>query len=378
MVRGHDCHEGKFTEDACSYPTRVGRILNHLFVSESIDPYHLEVSNSESEIFIPISNLARSATPTGGVIPSLSVMLESLESPPSAIFVDFSVNDLFAIRRTPIATEALIRFVRENYPSTEIFFVESFCADAGYNSYLTHKLVAEYYGVPFISYRSAVSPNCGSDHVWGFNKSSKHDRQMHPPWYVHRNIAYSIVQGLFRFIQEECSKDMRLDQKIIPLPSPHSSLEELRSFEVCKPISYYDANERLKSGDESGVLVYNESWRLFEDRKDKAGWISTKGGSVIEFDVEFGSQPRLVIGFLRSYAGMGRAKLTFPDLPGSRIENLNGLDLTSHTSQTFPMFVYPWGLDSKGVVRKFEGKTKVSIETVYDDLKFKIIYVLSC
>merc|ERR1711897_18277 len=49
-------------------------------------------------------------------------------------------------------------------------------------------------------------------------------------------------------------------------------------------------------------------WALYEDKKDRPGWIATKEKSVIRFPVRLGAAAIISVTYLRSYEGVGRAE----------------------------------------------------------------------
>ncbi|CAE7711584.1 unnamed protein product, partial [Symbiodinium pilosum] len=52
-------------------------------------------------------------------------------------------------------------------------------------------------------------------------------------------------------------------------------------------------------------------WSLFEDRRNKPGWIcNTTNGEEIIFDLNFSAKPMIMVQYLRSYANIGDANVT--------------------------------------------------------------------
>jgi len=363
-------------------------MLDRLFVDPTINPYIFSTSSNELYNKVKITNLGRSGTTTGGFLPSLHHMLKNLYPPPTAIFVDFSINDAFVrLEEVRFANEALIRYLRREQSQSEIFFIEALCSHRAKESAQIHLKLAEYYDIPLISFRSAVGggKSCERKEIWGIFKNAH--TNAHPLYYVHQNIAWSVVKGLFHFVKKEClRKDGKVeDDRKYKLPSKTMfDKEKLKDFEVCNPISYYDANEMFNNknkNDQIGKLgegIISKGWELREDRRGKAGWISSKRGNIIEFNVTFGTNPRLIVGFLKSYEKIGDATMTFPNINSKANKvDLIGLDEMSHSSQTYPYVTVP--------LKNIKGKDFPAINTTTiiqfkstSSKKFKILYVVSC
>ena len=103
------------------------------------------------------------------------------------------------------------------------------------------------------------------------------------------------------------------------MPHHISTKEYWDLYQTCsQPLSFYSARSHFNASDfyhgkkqDSGVRVTCGNWTLYEDRPGKPGWISTgPKGSIIEFDVKFGKEPRLIVGYLKSYEGLGQVKVT--------------------------------------------------------------------
>ena len=79
MVAGLGCVQKEFglKFQACAYPSRMQRMLSEL------------VGNRK----LYVINKAMGGSTTGGYLPSLPIVMKELGSRPSAIFIDYSVND---------------------------------------------------------------------------------------------------------------------------------------------------------------------------------------------------------------------------------------------------------------------------------------------
>ena len=76
--------------------------------------------------------------------------------------------------------------------------------------------------------------------------------------------------------------------------------------------------------------IVNGDWRLFEDRKNKPGWIAQERGATLAFDLAFGTSPRVVISFLRSYEKLGSVTIGFA-ADGANGDRLNTIDGAKYT-----------------------------------------------
>jgi len=371
MVVGVKCNENSVIETPCAYPARVGKLLDYIFLNNSTSGNPFDIMNKNQ---ISVINLSRHASPLSVILPFLNVILERMSIPPTALFIDFSVNDAFSnFQDATLANEVFVRFMRESYPETEVFFIESYCSPQSEKTYLMHRKIATHYGYPFISYRSAVgAKSCQLQAIWG----SQGGITKHPPYFIHRNIAYSIVQAIFLMINKECTSDYMQSP---PLPTPISSANSLKGYKVCSPLSFYDADTLFPSNNQTGIHYISGDWKLMEDRKGKPGWISMKKNGIIEFDVKFGEEPRLMFGFLKGYEKLGIAKLSFQGIDYKfKFHILNGIDSTSTTTQTFGMMISPayYNVKEKKIM-KYRGPLRVRIENLSNE-KFKLNYIVSC
>jgi len=194
-----------------------------------------------------------------------------------------------------------------------------------------------------------------------------------------------------------------------PLPPPLSTKENLDRFELCEnPSTIYHANEmvthshvvNMSIDGMEGVDVRHGNWSFYSDRPGKpgstyfpfsshildAGWISSSDKAVLEFKVKFGKNPRLMVGFLRSYEKLGDCELKLPLLHRARTVLLPGIQTEHRTSQvynlnmdvkqntfheTFGLFgVLGWGVEpNSSTIVKFQATSKK---------KFKLVYVIAC
>ena len=83
MVVGISCDQPEFgmTLQKCAYPARIQRKLSEL------------VGNRKLQVL----NQAVGGSTTGGYLPSLPIVLKELDKRPSAVFIDYSVNDALEV-----------------------------------------------------------------------------------------------------------------------------------------------------------------------------------------------------------------------------------------------------------------------------------------
>jgi len=377
MVRGQECEELGMIDVPCAYPARVGKLLDYVFLNNSNNNNPFDIMRKNQ---ISVMNLAKRASPLSGILPTIKIMLEKLIIPPTALFVDFSVNDAFYdFKDMTLTNEVFVRFMRESYPETEVFFIESYCRPRAEKTYLVHRNISRHYGYPLISYRSAVGvENCKVPAIWGFQEKIT----KHPPYFIHRNIAYSIVQAIFLMIDKEYTSNYMQSS---PLPAPISSTDNLDKYRLCSPLSFYDADTLFPSINQTGVHYISGDWKLMEDRKGKPGWISMEKNSTIEFDIKLGGNPRLMFGFLKGYEKLGSVELSFDGQTNKHTKSgiyhkftIQGIDPTYTTTQTFlELISLKYKIKGSDSYEIYQGLIRVRIKNLSNE-KFKINYILSC
>ncbi|KAI9033198.1 hypothetical protein DFJ74DRAFT_159294 [Hyaloraphidium curvatum] len=218
------------------------------------------------------------------------------------------------------AYEALVLLIKKMKPDLPIVFVNT-CAylDKCANVNQIIKLVATQYGVPWVSFTdvatavrdSASDPNI--PHVyWGTGT--------HPRWEVHVAIADTLKSCLVSQWQPYCRIYSRPGHRGLPPPINPGLLDKLK---VCDhPVVMYAAMTGMQpSGtNTSGLPPLSESgFSLVYERADKPGWISSKANATLSFPVRFGENPRLILTYLRSYANLGNAMMSFSHDPSKQL-----------------------------------------------------------
>eukprot|EP00931_Biecheleriopsis_adriatica_P057041 TRINITY_DN33829_c0_g1_i2.p1 TRINITY_DN33829_c0_g1~~TRINITY_DN33829_c0_g1_i2.p1 ORF type:complete len:367 (+),score=36.99 TRINITY_DN33829_c0_g1_i2:79-1179(+) len=107
-------------------------------------------------------------------------------------------------------------------------------------------------------------------------------------------------------LEAQWKRPLNPDEKGDPKKVPRHMLQtfNIESVNACiEPLSMHSAYEPSPS---SPQLSQDDSWRLYEDRPRKPGWITEGAGTGwITFPVIFGKTPKLIVSYLRSYEGLG-------------------------------------------------------------------------
>mmetsp|Transcript_68041 Transcript_68041/g.221504 ORF Transcript_68041/g.221504 Transcript_68041/m.221504 type:complete len:289 (+) Transcript_68041:313-1179(+) len=156
----------------------------------------------------------------------------------------------------------------------------------------------------------------------------------HPEWTTHHYVADMIATAMNRALDELASDLAAVDlARHAPCRAPlkrksalecedvpwqdteHQALAASASMMVCKPqtASYADASKytQLQATPRSPTLPADRSWRLYEDRVGKPGWITeTISSSWISFDLEVNKwSPTMRVDYLRSYENLGQVEV---------------------------------------------------------------------
>ena len=294
---GVNCDDGETRHKACSWPARLGRWL-------------------ESPGFrVEVENQASGGTTISASFPSLGILLSNV---PDIFIVDFVVNDAFETQDSGAsllsAYEAFIIRTRRRGVFNLAFVVTcalEHCAKVRDVILWASTL----HDVAFISYYDVA--HCAA-HLSGSGLHEFWDTDgTHPSWRVHQLIADTVA-----FV---------LAENILAFSSPLtlSETQAVHSYDFCsEPMTEYSAFIPPAAG------VSAHQWSLEEDRPGKPGWITYQNNSSISFQVSFGASPRLAVTWLRSYIGLGDARMTL----NGRSVVIHGLYDASdnlHVSQAF-------------------------------------------
>jgi len=163
--------------------------------------------------------------------------------------------------------------------------------------------------------------------------------------------------------------------------------QALRPLMACLgPLSTFDA---ANTSTEQPTLT--DGWSHTDEGRGKPGWVASRVGAKIHFDLRFGNHPSLNLAYLKSYEGMGSAQLT-----------LNSRDLTvdaswpNRVSMTQVMWAQvganPLAAEDDGGMKGFSvrphsharltvtflGRRADAVDVGSSRTKFKIISVQSC
>ena len=151
----------------------------------------------------------------------------------------------------------------------------------------------------------------------------------HPKAVLHHQMANTVAQLLLRSWRSLCARGWKLDEAAMsaPLPKPLYKLRKVETPLYMRTAKGTPAAEWAAScvGSGSGgsggagatVVVGScggaggkSDWKLFEDRRDKPGWIGSAAGAQVAFKVPRGGcAAKLVIGYMQSYASVGRVRV---------------------------------------------------------------------
>jgi len=288
MVAGMECQDMSSRGKNCAYAKRFARWLH-----------------SEEGIRVNVINTAVGGVTTSGMLPSLPLLLQSLETQPDLILIDFSVNDgqhfqswkEGVTRRgqttapnmvVAAVTEEMILYLR-NVTTAMLWMVEGDCHESSQHARLAHEMVANFHSIPFSSYHRAIQAYPGScdTYLWG--------RTTHPNWMIHQMFAYMLAYAWTHY------------------GTPRTTLSTpaaLQRVAICtQPLFSWSAFD----ADPSTYQVLSGNWSVYEDRPGKPGLMSNLSNSIVEFrGVKFGDTPRLIISFLRGYEHLGKFTLSVP------------------------------------------------------------------
>jgi hypothetical protein len=239
---------------------------------------------------------------------------------------------------TAVVIEVFVRLVRQIVPQAMLVFFfagppRAWSPEVGWATYDCQQAilpVAAHYKAAVVDYFKLVDTyekdykeRIGARHaaregsLWTLPKlvhipliyKGKWQDHRHCTWPTHVYLAYIAAA----FFQSAGVTGLDEPQDVVQpssaLPDPLSPEHELAKWPVCmKPLSRYMAEDAF-SKQSSDLGIRQSGWNLYEDVPGKPGWIATKLGSAIKFDVSFGQRPALAITYLSSYDGLGDVKV---------------------------------------------------------------------
>jgi hypothetical protein len=369
---GVDCSDGASKGKACAWSSRLVNMLSCVVPKSKVN----------------LQNLATGGTTITVALASLAAWVRS-QPDLDVLLVDFIVNDAFEaqdmrsgnISQNLIAAyEKFVILAYEYQPHIELMFVNTCCLDRCIPVSNAIRIVADYYGIPIVSYTdmadvvSKIDGNNLTEHYWLTHAT-------HPPWVIHQFIADTIMRCLHQHVNRH---EFLRDQH-----STLSAKTAMARLDVCdSPLSEYSSN----SPSLAGVAATN--WTFYEDRRGKPGFISNGPNATISFAVKFGPNPRMILTFLRGYKDLADAYIWFDNdrykrakLPGlyQPSDHEYGLNVTQSyllvINVAQKMFQPEYGLMGVlGFSIKPNAKTRVNFEVSPNNnsTKFKIINLQSC
>mmetsp|Transcript_52562 Transcript_52562/g.159775 ORF Transcript_52562/g.159775 Transcript_52562/m.159775 type:complete len:510 (-) Transcript_52562:121-1650(-) len=297
---GHDCTTpwGAVGND-CAWPTHLEAWFRQRYPRSNVR----------------VTNAAVAATSPKVVVHSLGSLASTIK--PDLVILDFLVNELDDDYQTALHYEKLIVIVWQLFPDSAVLSVEGACTAKMARGRLAcrrhlvgHLHIVDYHQIPTINYVDVVDYGLGRRLNWScsFKPAFSCRRpnlwapNHHPAWHTHVYMAVAIAYGMTQYLSRAATYN---GSTLVPLHlrPTFNSRSALDSLSVCiQPQKTYDARFAPRQR--------NWTWRLFEDRPGKPGWISTLRGARICFDLDFGAHPFMGISYLRSYEGMGQANIS--------------------------------------------------------------------
>jgi hypothetical protein len=294
----------------CAYPSRFFRWLSN--------------KHYGNDFGIAYENRAIGGSTTAAVLPMLPILVADTKAGFSNIsrgvdmvLIDFSINDAatnhnvltienvsYSQRdRIFAAAEAGLRYILEYHPATAILMVDASCSPA---VAAAHESAAALYGIPYIK-------NCGTGRA-------------HVEANVHESIKNHLAEWWNAFSRRLQNQDLEalVLYPLVKLPTPPivavTPAGLLEHFSVCpKPLTVYDAHTAyFNKGIAPRTTKGTWALELDRDRPDKASWTSRHHGSVLEFPLKFGPDPRIALIYTKGYDNtFGSVLLTVPGAPGN-------------------------------------------------------------
>ncbi|CAJ1430512.1 unnamed protein product [Effrenium voratum] len=259
-------------------------------------------------------------------LPEVVMTLSNSNQAIDLLLLDFGQNGMGRLT----TLEEIVRVCHLFLPKTVVFIIWNRDMGGKSRSYrdktlhTNYRAVAKHYSLPFFSYEHAMERGAELQADQTLMWASRATR--HPPWPAHAFFADMLVffcnQQLARLERKSADqlqalqskewqpellkpKDLQLDREWI---KPMQKVD-LANVDVCLfPLSAHVARSPQP---DSPLQSADGTWRLFEDRHDKPGWITTEEGGALSFNVSFSASPRLVVQYLRSYDNIGAAELQF-------------------------------------------------------------------
>lgn len=366
---------------------------------------------------ISVNNLGKPAHNTQSFLPLIGVIEAAQASPPDLIIVDFAVNDrryawkAYAqklkgklqnvddikpemlegasaqkalksmAQEHGISLEVLLCQFRALVPQAQILVVVMLESSSDDNAAVQNEYakVCQHYNVPLVSYADAADALVK---LGGLRKQMWLGEIAHPNWWAHTYLA-DILANLFNIEYSAMLAGAPLTA-VKKAVSPLHKRAKIDLYMGCvKPVTIHQSST---PGDISPRGTEDGSWKLYEDRPGKPGWIAdgSRGHSVLSFPVQFGSARRLIISYLRSYEGLGKANVSVGTYAGRFSGKGDGKEFMldghwdTHSSQVFNEYLcHGSTYNPRGC--KAEAGAWININfRIVEGMKFKLTGIITC
>lgn len=361
----------KVTGKSCAWPAR----------------FHASLASRFPTATVEMLNIAQGGTTTSVILAGIGMVLRGMQdegSMPDAVIIDTLVNDASEAKRwddagnTSFSTdqiislsyESLIRSLHELVPNAAVLSFMSGCPNCA-SKRDSQLSVATFYDLPRLDYSDFRSKHQNMTDLWKMFDSDVN----HPSWETHQMIADVVANVLGRAWAS--GRRPSVPEK----PFSKQTLakqEDVAMFQPClNVLSGYSARQAF-DGTGAQPKITN-GWRLFEDRPGKPGWIADSKSATINFHVRFGIRPRLAVVYLRSYEGMGNARLKIGN-SGSVLDGLWSSDFKLNVSQSYVSWYNAGARGEKWGQPGFNVPSGAELDLEVTALggKFKILQVMSC
>jgi hypothetical protein len=313
MMAGVDCSEPSAAIEGrqCAYPARFARWLGDTYYGDDISR-------------VKFQNRAQGGTTTAGALPQLALLISGGQGEtPDLVIVDFGVNDRFeeqdwlshetsrrgvgdgdnAGAKVFAATEALLRYILKAHSTTAVVIVDAYCERDISFSKRAHKKAALILGVPYITYSRLTRHGCNQQACGG----KPCFRTPHPSFAVHEFVKVGLGLWWETFAWRlKCRTPQQVPSgaeaiSFMLSEPPVAPRDLLLRYSVCeRPLSVFDARSQHQENEQRGTV---RGWQLALDngRDDKAAWIASEDGSVVEFYLRFGQSPRIALVYTKGY-----------------------------------------------------------------------------
>jgi hypothetical protein len=260
------------------------------------------------DIRISVINTANGGTTSPAAIPTISYQIAELK--PDLVIWDHSVNDCCestGVAKTPDgmlgALEAYRLAIRKVDPTIGLVYFMSMRWSRCEKLHELIDLASRSSNSMFVSSILAmrvtsIFSNQLYDDISAFDVDKNHPNALGHT-YLSTVMIHAWTRSFRRYL------DLGMPKSLLHLSGDtFSSPAMLTNFETCAtPKSFYSAFNA--PADNYPAPPESQDWPMFEDRPGKPGWISTTNTSWIEFKLDFGTTPKVIITFLRSYEKMG-------------------------------------------------------------------------